>query len=246
MAKPVIDTRTSVLGYPQYLDWSFQPFATNNPTSWTISGLPAGKTFDPATGKISGPATEVGVFHAPLVAINADGASDPLDLAISIGAAAAPLNFPGIQFSFDAQSKKVTFTGIESAGDVPALFAKVRDDILMAGRVMIGDQPASLVITEFTLGIKQFSDEKTLAVSLNQKLVGAGASSYYALRCSLAGNKAVEAAVKDRMNRTSAFFDGRAELEIVCENPIPDFGAATLRITSQDFPIRIALDAVQA
>ncbi len=48
-------------------------------------------------------------------------------------------NVPGIQFLFDLQSKKVDIPGVESSDEAPALFAKIGDDILLAGRVMIGE-----------------------------------------------------------------------------------------------------------
>lgn len=46
MAKPVINTTTSVLGYRQWLYWEYQPAATNSPLSWSCEGLPPGISID--------------------------------------------------------------------------------------------------------------------------------------------------------------------------------------------------------
>lgn len=46
MAIPVIDNRTSVLGYPLGLPWSYCPRATNAPVLWKWEGLPPGMAAD--------------------------------------------------------------------------------------------------------------------------------------------------------------------------------------------------------
>ena len=62
MAIPSISPIQSVLGYLQHEHFEFQPFATNSPTWWTVSALPAGISLDPETGLISGAATWPGVY----------------------------------------------------------------------------------------------------------------------------------------------------------------------------------------
>ena len=62
MAVPVINTTQSVLGYLQHQRFEFQPFATNSPTWWLVSALPAGISLDPETGLISGTANWPGVY----------------------------------------------------------------------------------------------------------------------------------------------------------------------------------------
>ena len=46
---PVINTTTSILGYNQYEGWQYQPYATNNPLSWSCPNLPAGLSIDTPT-----------------------------------------------------------------------------------------------------------------------------------------------------------------------------------------------------
>lgn len=49
MSIPVIDTTTNVMGYKQWQYWEYQPYATNNPTSWECPNLPAGLSIDSPT-----------------------------------------------------------------------------------------------------------------------------------------------------------------------------------------------------
>lgn len=49
MAAPVINTTTSILGYQQWEQWEYQPYATNSPTAWACPNLPAGLTIDTPT-----------------------------------------------------------------------------------------------------------------------------------------------------------------------------------------------------
>src|SRR5207302_11350065 len=84
MAAPVINTTTSVLGYKQYEEWEYQPWASNTPTSWSSSTLPPGLAINGSTGLISGAATLAGVFIVGIIATNADGDSAPVNLTIGI------------------------------------------------------------------------------------------------------------------------------------------------------------------
>ncbi|QYM79159.1 putative Ig domain-containing protein [Horticoccus luteus] len=62
--------------------------ASNSPTTYAATGLPAGLTIDPATGLISGQATQTGTFTVNLTATNANGtASATLTLIVSTPAA---------------------------------------------------------------------------------------------------------------------------------------------------------------
>ena len=64
----------------------FTPTATESPTSWAISGLPAGLTYNTATGRITGKPTVAGSYKATLKATNLYGPSAAVSLAINVSA----------------------------------------------------------------------------------------------------------------------------------------------------------------
>jgi subtilisin-like proprotein convertase family protein len=65
---PVVNGAT-VSGY-QSVSFQYQVTGTNAPTSYAASGLPAGLSIDPATGRISGSPTALGTFSATISATN--------------------------------------------------------------------------------------------------------------------------------------------------------------------------------
>ena len=69
---PVITSSTSVSG-TFGLAFSYQIAATNSPTSYGATGLPAGLSVNPSTGLISGSIAQTGVFNATISATNAGG-----------------------------------------------------------------------------------------------------------------------------------------------------------------------------
>ncbi len=78
---------TSALLYasPVGSPFSFTITATNSPTLFSASNLPAGLTLDAATGVISGTPTGAEVASVPILASNANGSSLPLNLILTIG-----------------------------------------------------------------------------------------------------------------------------------------------------------------
>jgi uncharacterized delta-60 repeat protein len=66
--------------------------ATNSPTTYAATGLPAGLTLNSTTGLISGTPTQTGSFTVDLTASNAAGpVSESLDLTVAAPSAAAPV-----------------------------------------------------------------------------------------------------------------------------------------------------------
>src|SRR5437870_2266098 len=71
-AKPVITSSLTATGQVG-VAFSYQITATNNPTSYNATGLPAGLTVNTSTGLISGTPTTAGTYTLTITATNAGG-----------------------------------------------------------------------------------------------------------------------------------------------------------------------------
>ncbi len=88
VAAPVITSATSA-GGPTGTAFTYQIVATNSPTSYSATGLPAGLSINTGTGLISGTPTSVGVSTVTLGATNGIGTGNAnLTLTITLGAPA--------------------------------------------------------------------------------------------------------------------------------------------------------------
>jgi len=85
--QPVITSATSA-GATQGVPFSYQIVATNNPSSYAATGLPANLTVNTSTGLISGTATTVGTYTVVLSAANS-AATGTANLTLTVN---APLN----------------------------------------------------------------------------------------------------------------------------------------------------------
>jgi Putative Ig domain len=88
-APPVITSATSASG-AVCSPFSYQITATNNPTSYGATGLPAGLTVNASTGVISGTPTASGTFTVTISATNAGGTGSAT-LTITINPPATPV-----------------------------------------------------------------------------------------------------------------------------------------------------------
>ncbi|MBX3737116.1 MAG: immunoglobulin domain-containing protein [Candidatus Didemnitutus sp.] len=80
---PVITSGNSAAGRVGQV-FSYQITASNSPTSYVATGLPAGLTFDGALGTISGTPTTSGTFTVTISAVNANGEGNRVTLTITI------------------------------------------------------------------------------------------------------------------------------------------------------------------
>jgi T5SS/PEP-CTERM-associated repeat protein len=125
---PAISSATTAVARPG-LPFSYQIAATNNPTSFGATDLPAGLTVDNNTGLISGTPTTTGAFIVPINANNAAG-SGQADLMIisdpTLGSVALPpSNLLNISTRLNVQ------TG---------------DNVLIGGFIITGTDPKKVII----------------------------------------------------------------------------------------------------
>ncbi len=90
--------------------FSYTATASNTPTSFNISGLPAGLSANPATGVISGTPSAVGASSLTLSANNAGGTGAPVTLTLTVSAPAAAPAITSAATASAAISAISTFT----------------------------------------------------------------------------------------------------------------------------------------
>lgn len=89
--------------------FSYAIAATDSPTTYSATGLPAGLTLDPGTGVISGAPGAVGTFAVALTATNAAGTGEGT-LTVSIVPAAATVQLGNLNQVYDGAPKPVSAT----------------------------------------------------------------------------------------------------------------------------------------
>ena len=105
-------------GGKQGVVFSYMITASNNPTAFSASALPAGLNFNPVTGIISGPPIVSGIFPIPITASNQFGGdAEVLSITItsavpaitSARTAAGTENVPGFTYTIRANNTPTTF-----------------------------------------------------------------------------------------------------------------------------------------
>ncbi|MBS0631586.1 MAG: immunoglobulin domain-containing protein [Verrucomicrobia bacterium] len=86
---PAISSASTATGTVANATFSYQIVASNSPTRYGATGLPAGLTLNTTTGAITGTPVTSGQYSATLTATNASGASTPFTLTLTIAPSAA-------------------------------------------------------------------------------------------------------------------------------------------------------------
>ena len=235
--KPIINETSSVLGFAQWQEFTFQPTALNAPTSWTASTLPPGVTIDGVTGAISGAAELPGVYVVAVRAHNADGASNPVIFTFGIEATSGDPTANAVDLRFDLGTRLVT----GYTGQTGVLFsAKYRDGVLFRIQFERSGAPCvALTLTDLKIRLKQIEDDEVLCESADADY-GDESPGVFLVYLALTGDDLAEALL-DYEGPEKTAFDGLFEIEYIADNPLT-VGPASIRGSSQTFKGEIVRD----
>ncbi|MBI2515971.1 MAG: SMP-30/gluconolactonase/LRE family protein, partial [Opitutae bacterium] len=171
---PVITSATTATG-PYGSSFSFTVTAVNDPTSFALTGtLPAGLTFNPTTGVISGTPTAAGASTVNITATNAYGTGSAVPLTITIspitltvtgltatkqydgGTTATLTGTPALSGVLPGDAANVTLSGT-AAGSYANAAVGTGKTVTLSGLSLGGSAAANYTLTGATLtgGITQ-------------------------------------------------------------------------------------------
>lgn len=255
MGKPVISTTQSILGFLQWEEFEFQPYAAGTPTSWTSSPLPTGVTINGTTGLISGAAEKPGVYIVAIQAHNADGASAPVLFTIGIEASIADPSANVLDLICDLGTREVKkgpnaadaedegealvpsfVTGDEAkklaALGAPRFQAKRGDQLLFRVQFQRGGVAASVTLSELELAVKELEPESVLVTSSDFHSLGEGVFLVY---IALESDE-LTGALSSYEGDYGTAFPGVCELTWLAANPFTaNIGPADIRGSSKTF-----------
>lgn len=246
MAAPVISPITSILAYRMGEYWVYQPAATGTPTSWSATGLPEGMSIHATTGKISGAATEPGVFDVNLHATNGDGTGS-LIFPMAIEAASLSLG-AAIDLDMDLGSGEVSNPEMKgqwkSEDGLPVvLFGKLNDRLLIAAGFQKTGVLQPLALARVDLAIKEYEPEPLLVITDGtMQTLGSWDTTRFQFVLHLDPAK-LQSVLSNYEDDRDTHVDVVAELRYRLLHILPGDEAPTeLERSSQNFVMRIARD----
>ena len=171
MANPVINPITSIIAYGVGVYFDFQPAASNSPTSWVITGLPSGMTYNNVTGLCEGAPLNLGIYDVTFIAHNASGDSAPL-VAPMIVARGPGIQDPVILLDYDLETALVTASSSSSSSaesssssSSPVIFGKTGDKLLIALGFVRDGSLVPQTVEMIKLALKEFEPENLVDLS---------------------------------------------------------------------------------
>lgn len=154
----------------------FQPAmaagSTPAPSGWSATGLPAGVSINATSGKISGAATEVGVFSVVLTATGSGPVSDTQSLLIGITDRVGMTATLGgaIELDIDVRTGYVSvpnvIPGVAENGERGAIIYANKDDVLQfAGGFLKDGELQDILIADLKLALKNEDTDETPVVT---------------------------------------------------------------------------------
>lgn len=218
------------------------PFATETPTSWSVTGLPTGLSLTSGTGKISGTPTVAGVSTVSLKATNASGDSAPMVFPIKVLDAPAANDDGLVLLNFDLQTGLVSNPALASAA--PQAYAKNSDKIAIALGIVNDGVLRRLTITNVEITLRDTYDSPicTLFDDAPEAPLNDAAPRYRVL-CDLTAAEILNTLGEHDGDSSAGGTDYElaAKCEITLTHSIDDIaGTTSIERTSVTFPFHLA------
>jgi hypothetical protein len=245
MSLPVINPVTSIPNWGISQPFDFALFATNTPTSWTITGLANGISYNSTTGLISGTPTKACHLDCTAKATNGTGDSAVMSFVIivpegSVLSAAAQL------VNFDLESAAITtnqpaFSPKATGAPAPIMFGKTGSKLLLAVGFVRGGTLVPVNLAELNFALKEYEPESQLLLTSGDfRYLDTDNGPRYQILVDITASK-IKNIASNYEDDADSYYDGRAQLtpsflEVVATGEDP----SVLARGSQTFGIRIA------
>lgn len=250
MALPVIDTAQSILGYKQGEAWTFQPgiFISAGTLHVAATGLPTGITISSTTGLLTcDGTTPAGVY---VIGVRADDSSlftDAAYFTVGIEAfdgVAAGSNDIGIDIDIDMITRKATLRGVTVEDGEPLLVLKANDVVLFNLRFFKYGIQLDPECTDAVIAWKEKETNAVLVESTAFAAVGSGATAYFRVPVSVAGDALDAAHSEAEADDGTSQIDVRTEIQI--KQTVSIDGITELVVTTESFISRIVREITEA
>jgi hypothetical protein len=175
---PVITSSTTATGTVGSA-FSYQITATNSPTSYNATGLPAGLTVNTSTGAISGTPTAAGTSNVTISATNSGGTGTAtLTLTVSAATASVSINFAGPNTTQQLQPTDTAGAPGYAAANWN-VFTGASQSTSSLLKDSTGSTAAGVTLSSFASATDTLIDSGT-GLTADQKLFAAIIQAYYA------------------------------------------------------------------
>jgi len=159
MPVPILTQPTTPRVIARGVAFSLQLVATESPTSYAATGLPAGIAINTSTGLVSGTPTTAGLSTASFTATNGDGTSEAREVVFSVQATPpGDGNWDDVPLDLDLISRLVSVPGIETPEGEPLLRLKKGDRI-----------PLLIALTKWGVAREVDPDSETVSLKMGIK-----------------------------------------------------------------------------
>jgi hypothetical protein len=211
--------------------------ATNTPTSYAATPLPAGLSINTGTGAITGTPTAAGITTTSITATNGSGTSTAVSLVWDVQASPDGMGtWSDTELDLDLLTREVTRPLVATGDDGAVLTLLRKDEIsLLVGAKKHGvlqDLKPGTQVVSVKLALKEFEPERVLTLAGGTPTkVGSGSTTRFRIPLEITEADWTVLSDYERDFRTEVIAYGEIEIEV-----------GSYRVTSQPIRIRVVRD----